>query len=230
MQTNFVNSRLGFDVAKELLMKIAIGNVSLQMAIQKANPTQGYLQSEIAIASNVAQYRVPILVNDTQNGNQFPTERRLALQDIFVPLELGIFVSVPASATAPTLKKYTYENLTVFSGGAAAALTALWAGRYSIVNDNIQVLPAWDLSRHYLVQRTQQAANTGYSASGVSLLDSFDGSNDGFYPVAPSFVLSGANNIEATITLPQAIGTVTANSRIVVVHRGILLQNVTSVK
>jgi len=224
MQTNFVNSRMGYEVAEQLLSKIG-GRVA------NANPTQSYLQSEIALSTNVTNYRVPLLVNDNQNGNQFPTEKRLNLQDVFVPLELGIFVSVPASATAPTLKKFTYENGTVFStAGAAAALTNLWAGFYSIINDNIQVLPAWDIWRHYKVQRTQQAANTGYSASGVNLLDSQDGTTDGFYPIAPSFVLSGANNLNAQITLPAAIGTLQANSRIVVIHRGILLQNVTSVR
>ena len=224
MQINYATSRLGFEIAQQLLKRLGV-------SVGSANPTQSFLQSEIAINSTTANYHVPILVNDSQNGNQFPTEKRLNLQDVFVPLELGIFVSVPSSATAPTLKKYTYENATVFStAGAAAALTSLWAGRYSIINDNIQVLPAWDIARHYMTQRTQQAANVGYTASGVNVLDSQDGSTDGFYPIAPSFVLSGANNIQASITLPLSIGTVQTNSRIIVVHRGILLQNVTSVK
>lgn len=224
MQTNYATARLGFEIAQQLLDRLGI-------SVGSANPTQSYLQTELAINAATANYHVPILVNDTQNGNQFSTEKRLNLQDVFVPLELGIFVSVPSGATAPTLKKYTYENASVFAApGTAAALTALWAGRYSVINDNIQVLPAWDIARHYLVQRTQQSLNVGYTASGVNLLDSQDGSTDGFYPIAPSFVFSGANNIQASITLPTAIGTVQANSRIVVVHRGILLQNVTSVR
>lgn len=224
MQTNYVNSRLGFQVALELLAKLGY-------SVESANPTQSFVRSEVALSTAVANYHVPLIVNDLQNGSLFPTEKRVELQDVFVPLEMGLFVSVPASATAGALKLYTYENPLVFStAGASAALTNLWAGRFNMVVNNNQVLPAWDLWKHYKVQKTQQASAVGYSASTITQLDSIDGTTDGFYPVAPSFVMNGAANIQANITLPAAIGTIQSNSRLVVIFRGILLQNVTTVK
>jgi hypothetical protein len=220
--TNFANSRLGFEVAMNVLTDMGFN-------IKDARPTQSYLRSEMAIVNTSAQYSVPILVNDGVNGNAFPTEQRLKLQDVFVPLEVGVFVGVASSATGPLLSLCTYGNTTLFPAGAAAALNALWSGKMSLINNNIQVLPAWDLLRHLIVPRTQQAANTGYTASGVNLQDSLDFSQDAFFPIAPSFVLSGGANLNFTLNLPTAITTVTANSRIAVIFRGILLQNVTNV-
>jgi hypothetical protein len=52
----------------------------------------------------------------------------------------------------------------------------------------------------------------------------------GFHPIEPNLVLSGAANISFQLQLPQAIAAVESNSRIVVVQRGILLQNATSVR
>lgn len=224
MQINYVNSRMAFEVAAQLLENLGYSTA-------QANPTQSYVRSEVVIDSSRTQYNIPIVINQSPAGQAlFPSEKRVELQDIFVPTELGIFVAAPSSATAPALKLYTYENKTVFTGGTDAALQNLWAGRYSMVINNQQVLPAWDIWRHYKTPSVQQANNTEYTGSGISRIDDISGEENGFYPVAPSFVLNGAANIQATINLPQAIGTVLTNSRIVVIHRGILLQNVTSVR
>lgn len=225
MQVNYVNSRMSFEVAAQLLE-------SLGYSTAQANPTQSYVRSEVAINASTTQYQIPIVINQTPTGGVlFPSEKRVELQDIFVPTELGIFAAAPSSATAPSTKLYSYENTTVFTGsGVAASLLNLWAGRYSLVVNNTQVLPAWDIWRHYSVPLTQQAANADYTGSTINVADALNGYENGFYPVAPSFVLSGAANIQATINLPSAISSVLLNSRIVVIHRGILLQNVTSVR
>lgn len=224
MQINYVNSRMAFEVALQLLENLGYSTA-------QANPTQSYVRSEVVIDSSRTQYNIPIVVNQSPAGQAlFPSEKRVELQDIFVPTELGIFVAAPASATAPALKLYTYENKTIFTGSTDVALQNLWAGRYSMVVNNQQVLPAWDIWKHYKAPNVQQAKNVDYAASNISIIDDISGAENGFYPVAPSFVLNGAANIQATINLPQAIGTVLTNSRIVVIHRGILLQNVTSVR
>lgn len=225
MQINFANSRAAYDVALDLLYRLGYD-------VASANPTQSYVRSEVAISAATTQYQIPIVINQTPTGSSlYPTEKRVELQDIFVPTELGIFVAAPSGATAPATKLYTYENLEVFTGsGVAAALLNLWAGRYSMVVNNTQVLPAWDIWRHYAAPTTQYSTIPEYSTNTRVRLDSFNGHENGFYPVAPSFVLSGAANIQATINLPAAISSVLANSRIVVIHRGILLQNVTSVR
>lgn len=224
MKIDFLNSRYGSDVAMALLAANGID-------VNTAMPTQGYVRSEVAISSSVTQYKLGVLVNQLFTSQLFPSEQRLQLQDVLVPTEMGVFVAVPSSATAPATKLYSYENLAAFStSGAPAALLNLWAGQFKLTVDNRQVLPAWDLWRHYQAQRTQQATNTGYATSGVNLVDSIDGSSDGFFPIAPSFLLNGGANIDATINLPAAISTVQTNSRIVVIWRGILCQNVTNVR
>jgi len=224
MQVNFVNSRMSFEVALGLLERLGYN-------VAEANPTQSYVRSEVAMNTSTTQYQIPIVINQNPAGSpMYPSEKRVELQDIFVPTELGIFAPLPTSATAPSTKLYTYEQPLAFTGAASAALLNLWAGRYSMVVNNTQVLPAWDIWRHYAVPNAQPITNADYTASGAPRLEGFNGYENGFYPVAPSFVLSGAANIQATINLPQAISNVVANSRIVVIHRGILLQNVNSVR
>ncbi len=224
LQLSTGNSRFGAEVAIELLNQMGYNTA-------QANPTQSYLRSEMALSTTTQNYYVPILTNDTTNGaTAYVSEKRLNLQDVFVPLEFGLFVAAPANATAPANILYTYPNTSIFTGGSAAALQTLWSGNMTIINNNIQVVPAWDLWRHYKAPATQQAANAGYTSSGVNLVDSFNGSVDGFYPVAPSFVLSGANKFNINLNLPAAISSVLSNSRIVTIFRGILLQNVTSVR
>jgi hypothetical protein len=70
----------------------------------------------------------------------------------------------------------------------------------------------------------------GITAQTVFGKDSNDGSANGFYPTEPNFILNGAANIQAFITLPAAMSSVVSNSRIVVIWRGIKLQNVTSIR
>jgi hypothetical protein len=53
---------------------------------------------------------------------------------------------------------------------------------------------------------------------------------DGFCPVEPNWVINGGGNMVATINLPGAISSIPTNGAIVMIARGILIQNATTVK
>jgi hypothetical protein len=94
--------------------------------------------------------------------------------------------------------------------------------------NNEQVLPAWDVLRHYFVPQTQ--GGVGITAQTVFPVDQWSASQDAFYPVEPGIVMNGAANINFQLTANGAPATVLSNSFICVIQRGILCQNVTTVK
>lgn len=188
--------------------------------------TQSTLRMEQPIVNNTTVYQFPVLVN-VNNGSQqqFNTEIRLNMQDTFVPTEIHIGVAKPSGTDASDFKILTYEAPATFSAAASQALLNLWNGTLEIkVNKDVK-LTNWDLDRHYFAPQTQQTAAPGAG----SPIDQINGADDGWYPMEPYVLLIGSQGIQTTITLPNAISTVDANSRIVVRMRGVLAQNSTVV-
>jgi hypothetical protein len=214
-----IGARLVFENAKKFAAEQGY-NVS------QAVCTQSYVRSEVAMSTTQANYRIPVLANDT-TATTFNTEFRLALQDVMVVNEIGIFLAAPSSATDAAFLLYSNANATVFSTSAGPAST-LWNSFFNVSVNNQTVIPNWDVYRHYFVPFSQNGV--GVTAQTVFPKDSQDGSQSGFYPTEPNFILNGAANIQAFITLPAAMSSVVASSRIVVIWRGIKLQNVTSVR
>ena len=214
-----IGARLVFENAKKFAAEQGY-NVS------QAVCTQSFVRSEVAMSTTQANYRIPVLANDSA-ATAFNTEFRLALQDVMVVNEIGIFLAAPSSATDATYLLYSNANATVFSTSAGPAST-LWNGFFNVSVNNQTVIPNWDIYRHYFVPFAQNGV--GVTAQTVFPKDSQDGSASGFYPTEPNFILNGAANIQAFITLPAAMSSVVSNSRIVVIWRGIKLQNVTSVR
>lgn len=215
-------ARLVFDNAKAL-----VKNAGFE--VNQAVLSQSYLRSEVAMSTSTTSYHVPILVNDSQNGSAFATENRLNLQDAFVVSSIGVFVSIPAASTTTAFQYYTYPNAQAFSTvGAAAALYNLYNGSMSVVVNNRQIIPAWDLYRHLYVPQTQQATSTGTNTA----IDQNDASEYGYYPAEPNIVFVGSKNNQISLNLPGAISTLQAATapRIVIIFRGILAQNVTPVR
>jgi hypothetical protein len=208
-----MGSRMVFENAKTLVR-------SLGYSVEHAKLTQSYLRSEVALSTSIANYHIPVLVNDTQNGASRVNEKRLNLQDIFITTEIAVLIGVGAS-TATAAKLYTYPNATVFTSATDDDLWSIYNGYLNLTINNEQVLPAWDVLRHYFVPQTQQSAST---------TDQWAASQDAFYPVEPGIVMNGAANINFQLTANGAPATVLANSFIAVVQRGILCQNVTTVK
>jgi hypothetical protein len=176
---------------------------------------------------------VPILSNDSYYGNTtFNTENRLSIQDVFTATEIGVFVGVPSSSTATNWSLYNYVPPSIFTtSNSDTALVGLYNNGYlKFVNNQRVVAPFWDLKRHYNIPQTQIAANAGYTSSGVNTQAQVDGTSDGFYPVYPQWVFNGGGNIDMNVFLPQSLAAITANSRLVVMFRGFLLQNASQLK
>ena len=209
-----MGSRMVFENAKTLVR-------GLGYSVEHAKLTQSYLRSEVALSTSIANYHIPVLVNDNQNASgPRVNEKRLNLQDVFVTTEIGVFIGVGTS-TNTAAKLYTYSNATVFTSATDDDLWSIYNGYLNLAINNEQLLPAWDVIRHYFVPQTQQSAST---------TDQWAASSDGFYPVEPGIVMNGAANINFQLTANGAPATVLANSFIAVIQRGILCQNVTTVK
>ena len=214
-------ARLVFDNAKNL-----VNNAGFSAG--QAVLSQSYIRSEVAMSTSTTSYQIPILVNSTGANTNFATNNLLQLQDAFVVSSIGIFVSIPATSSTTAFRLYTYPNTTAFStSGAATALYNLYNGKMSVVVNNRQIVPSWDIYRHLYVPQTQQGA-----ASTATTQDENDATEFGYYPVEPNIVLVGSKNNVISLELPGAISTLEAGTapRIVVIMRGILAQNVTPVR
>lgn len=221
-RVNTANARLIFDNARNLLNGAGI---SLQTAVL----SQFYIRTEIAISSTLTKYPVPVLQNNLQGGVQYPTSQLLALQDAFVVAEMGIFLAVPSSATDNSFRLLTFADPALFTTtNAAASAETLYNGYLNMMVNNNNIVPAWDIARCRVVNQTQ--GNVGVTAQTVFPQSQIDLSSDGFYPVEPNIIVGGGKNNIFSINLPAAISTVQSNSRIVVVMRGVLAQNSTSVQ
>lgn len=211
--------RLIFDNAKAL-----VNNAGFSAG--QAVLSQSYIRSEVAMSTSTTSYQIPILVNSATNS--FPTNNLLNLQDAFVISQIGIFTAIPASSTTTAFPLYTYPNALAYTtAGAATALYNLYNGKLSVVVNNRQIVPSYDINRHLYVPQTQQGA-----AGTASVIDQNDSTEFGYFPIEPNIVLVGSKNNVITLELPGAISTLQAGvaPRIVVVMRGILCQNVTPVR
>ncbi len=215
-----MGSRMVFENAKALVR-------GLGYSVDQAVLTQSYLRSEVALSTSIASYHLPVLVNDTQNGSVRVNEKRLNLQDIFVASEIAVLIGV-GSSTSTTAALYTYPNGVIFTSATDTDLLSIYNGSLNLTINNQQVLPAWDVLRHYYVPQTQ--GGVGITAQTIFPVDQNDASSNGFYPVEPGIVMNGAANINFQLTANGAPATILANSFICVIQRGILLQNVTTIK
>jgi hypothetical protein len=215
--------RLVFENAKNLVANAGFN-------VNQAVLSQSYIRSEIAMSTTTTSYHVPVLINDTQNGNAFATENRLNLQDAAVISSVGIFVSIPTSSSTTAYPLYSYPNAVAFStAGAATALYNLYNGYMSISVNNRTIVPSWGIYKHLAVPQFQQGTSSSATNGGI---DQFDGTDQGYYPMEPNVVLVGSKNNQISLNLPSAIGTLQASvaPRIVVIFQIILAQNVTPVR
>jgi hypothetical protein len=217
------SARLVFDNAKNLINNAGI-------SVGQAVLSQSYIRSEVAMSTSTTSYQIPILVNSTGANTNFATNNLLQLQDAFVVASIGIFVAAPAASTTTAFPLFTYPNAVTFStAGAATALYNLYNGRMSVTVNNRQICPAIDLQRYLYVPQFQQGSSSSATNGGI---DQNDATEYGYYPVEPNIVLVGSKNNVVTLELPGAISTLQASTapRIVVIMRGILAQNSTSVR
>jgi len=201
--------------------------------VEQARCTQSFIRSEAAMSATQTTYQMPLIVNQQQTGGASRVlNNLLSMQDIFVVANLFVGWTV-ASATASNGKVYSYPSpVPATTAAIATALQTLYNGRLNILNNNVNIVPSWDLNRHLFVPRTQE--NTNFNAAAVApsqlTIDQLNMLEDGFCPVEPNWVINGGGNMVATINLPGAISTIPTNGAIVMIARGILIQNATTVK
>ena len=221
-----IGTRLAFEKAKDAINR---AGYSLGQAVL----SQSYLRLEVSLSTTVTNYQFPVLTNDVSNSNttSFNTEQRLNLQDAFVCSSLGLFFCVPGSSTATNFQLVTYPNASIFSSANTATSLFNWYNSsLSLTVNNRQIVPAYDLYRHYDVPQQQQTANADYSTSNITYKDEQSGADSTFYPIEPAWVLVGSKQNNLQVQLASAIAAVETNSRAVLIMRGNLAQNVTSVR
>ena len=221
-QNNNIISRLVYENARAAVAA-AFGSTP-GFSLEAYKMTQSYLRLEQTITTTKAQYTFPILVNQ---GNPTTTEWRLNLQDSFVVAHVGVFLALPSSVTDATYRLQTYPDPLVFTTGAAA-LGIVYAGNLNLSVNNNVLIPAWDIYRHYVVNQTQ-ASVAAVAPPPNAQLNQNNGGEDSFYAMEPNIILVGSKNNVLTVTLPSAVATVDANTRLVLLLRGILVQNSTVV-
>jgi hypothetical protein len=219
-----MGARMTFESAKALVK-------GLGYSVDQAVLTQSYLRGEVAMSTSIANYHIPVLVNDTQNGAVRVNEKRLNLQDIFITTEIAVVFGI-GSSTTTSAPLYTYPNSTAFATGGTALWT-IYNGYLNLAVNNQQILPAWDVLRHYYLPQTQQNTNFNSATAtspAVYTQDQVDFSESPYFPVEPNIVLNGAANIQFQLTANGAPSAIATNSFICVIQHGILCQNVTTVK
>jgi len=187
--------------------------------------TQSFLRSEVLLTTSSASYSVPILVNQNTSNTNVRLSL-LNLQDLFVVSELSVFL-VSGANTNGAAPFYEYPDPTVFTTGYAQLMN-VYNGNMSIIANNQQILPKWDILKHYFVPQTQKGV--GVTAQTVFPINQVDGSEDTVYPVEPNIVINGAANYQISLNLPAAPTTLDSNTYVAFLFRGILLQNCTSIK
>jgi hypothetical protein len=221
-----VGTRLAFEKAKQA---INTAGFSLGQAVL----SQSYLRLEVALSTTITSYQFPVLTNDVSSSNtqSFNTESRLNLQDAFVCSSIGLFFCKPSSTTATNFQLFTYPNSQNFTASNTASSLLNWYNSsLTLTVNNRQIVPAYDLYRHYSVPMQQQVTAPYYSANTATFLDQQSGADSAFYPVEPAWVLVGSKQNSLQVQLPQAMAAVETNSRAVLILRGHLAQNVTPVR
>lgn len=187
--------------------------------------TQSYLRTEQPLVVGQTNIIFPLVVNQQPNGN-FVTQNLLALQDSFVCSQLGVFLFTPANAADTTVPLLSYPNLISFAAAGSAAAAETIYHSYLTLSVNKQVIvPFWDTYRSRLVNQTQQTAAFGPA----SPEDQLSGRDDVFYPTEPNWVIIGSRSSILTLIMPNQLAAAQANARIVIMMRGVLAQNSTSV-
>ena len=215
-----INARLNYDNARKALYTAFGGDNGAKVDLRQFKLTQSYIRLEQPLAVGQTSYTFPVLVNQ---GAPFNTEQRLNLQDSFVISEVGFYLALPSGATDATFPLLTDANPFIFTN--FAQLRTFYNGQMRISVNNNVIVPAWDLMRHKVIPQTQQTAAFG----AASPLTEFEGDGYGMYPMEPNVTFVGSKNYQVTVTLPASPTAVDANSRAVLLFRGILAQNSTVV-
>lgn len=217
IQRTSATDRIDYEVAKKMIAQTpGLSSTAAQQAIL----TRSYLRSIIALPTAGAgtQFTFQLLANQNNAGvAQRLDEQRLNQQDAFYAFSIMFWIAKASSAADTGYKLGTYPNSVTFPTGAAG-LYQLYNGKYIVNVNNSVIVPGGAMSQFLNVPPTQLTAATN------SPIDEFSG--ELLSPLAPGVVVVGFNNSFVQVQLPNATGTLDANTLLICELEGCLAQNV----
>jgi len=238
--TNNASARSSYQIAKQILFDAwitnfqAVNNTQAEAAsacwawVNGRKLSQGEIRLEVqlSITNNVFTFGVNTQQPNT-NNLIFATEQRLNQQDSLIASEYGIFVGKPSGQNDTQWYLRTYGNTQDFTAATAAALdqTFYSNGNFSMKVNNDVVIPYRGLFNHLYRPQTQETAALGAGSPN----DQIRGAEDGFVTQEPFALLIGTKNYVPQINLVQNLASVDATTRAILIFRGILAQNSTSI-
>jgi hypothetical protein len=227
-------------MASELGLRQAYQTIKNAYRSKSRNPvtTASDLRLIVPISTSRTTFEFPVIVGDDQNN--YPDAILLNRADAFTATEIGIFIGKRTGATTAAQVSntafdwFSYPNTTEFAvtNTDAANLRPLYnAGTINATINNVQYLQNYSTLRMRRVPNQQTGLGYGVhttaTASSVlsTSLDSFNGEQDGYYPLVPTLQLSGTSKIAISISIPQALPIATAGTAqycIMLAFRGFL--------
>jgi hypothetical protein len=211
-------------MASEIGLRQAYATIKNAYKAKQRNPvtTASDLRSLVPVVTGKTQYTFPIIVGD--DANNYPEAILLNRADAFTATEIGIFIGAKSSTSDTQYDWYSYPNATIFTAtGAATAFKTLFNNAFlNATINNVQYLQNYSISRLRRAPIVQQGLTYGYGftttgATNVTTtaIDSFDGQNDGFYPLVPTLQLSGTSKIDITLNLSGGLTAASSGSYVI---------------
>jgi len=240
--TNNFSARDSYRIAKQLLFNAmrndpkfgdVAGNPKGDRDCNDWVNSRKFSQSEIRLEVELNAVNNSFIFGLTatqQNSSNiiFNTENRLTMQDTLFCNEYGFFVGNPTSTVDTTWELKTYGNPITFGAGTDANLlnTTLYDhGYFRMTCNNDVIIPYRGLFNHWYRPETQQTAAFGAG----SPLDQIRGAEDGCITEEPNLMLIGSKGYIPQIVLPSNMALTATHIRAVLLFKGPLAQNSTSV-
>lgn len=225
-------------MAGEIGLRQAYSTIKQAYANKGRNPvtTASDLKLIVPISTAKTVFDFPVIVGDDQNN--YPDAILLNRADAFTAVEMGVFIgkrlgaSTAVQVAQTAFNWFSYPNSSEFAvtGTDANNLLPLYnAGSINIAINNVQYLQNYSTLRMRRGPVTQ--AGLGYGAASATptltstVTDSFNGEQDGFFPLVPTLQLSGTSKISIQLNVPQSLPIATAGTAqycIMIAFRGFL--------
>lgn len=189
--------------------------------------TQSYLRMDTAALGTQGVLSFAMGANEPVGGATSigAQERRLSLNDNFLATEIGFFTTKGTTKS----RLDTFPNSLIYSKASEADnIQSIYNGILGININGTNILPAWDLLRHYRVSNAQKSVLTAASGTGNAWDQStWDTMNWGFAPLSPSIEFEGQAKNSLSIVMPAAVdlSPATGSNYGVIILRGLLIQN-----
>jgi hypothetical protein len=235
--TNNTSARESFAHAQRMFFKAFRDKFNSDQACQafvnQLKLSQSEIRLEVELSAGPTSFVFGVTPNQVNTNNfQFPTERRLVLQDSICVNEYGIYVGQAPSRTSAAWTLRTYGNTQDFAAATALALdqTFFSQGTFILKCNNDVIMPYRGLFNHWYKPQTQQTAALGAASPG----DQIRGAEDGQITDEPNIVIIGSKNYIPSIELPAGLASTdtvanAGSTRAILIMRGIYAQNSTVV-